>query len=190
MFSRELYDELDLVVEDYPRLPLLDPYYYGKMLLLQEQVMRASEPLIKLNRFAHPYFDKHADEEVGHHAWIVRDLANLGLEPQEKVIPEVADMVGRQYYLIHHVNELHFFGYLAFLEGYPVAPEHVKLLEEHYPQSMKTITFHAKHDISHRQEICEQLDQLDHRVRAGVLANALASAQLYKAALWRIHLEM
>jgi hypothetical protein len=51
---------------------------------------------------------------------------------------------------------------------------------------MRTVAYHAKHDIEHRRHLRQILDTLAETHHEGIIANALATAELYKTALWRI----
>jgi hypothetical protein len=187
MLSQKLYTQLDEVIDGFPRLPLTEIPYFRAMLVLQEQIMRASEDLLQLAAPHHPYLAEHVEEERGHHRWIVEDLANLDVHAEAEPTNEVvAQMTGAQYYHLVCGKPLDFFGYLAFLEGYPAAPETERRLKAAFPRSMRTVAYHAKHDIEHRRHLRQILDTLAETHHEGIIANALATAELYKTALWRI----
>lgn len=187
MLSQRLYAALDESIQSFPRLPLTEVPYFRAMLVLQEQIMRASEDLLMLASAHHPYLADHVEEEKGHHRWIVEDLAHVGVHASAEPTNElVAQLTGAQYYHLICGDPLDFFGYLAFLEGYPAAPETVARLTAAFPQAMRTVEYHSKHDIDHRRMLCQTLDLLDEKHHEGIIANALATAELYKTALWRI----
>lgn len=187
MFSDHFYHVLDPVVESFPKIPVQTRRFFAGMLTLQEQIMRASEHLLLLASTKHPFFDEHIDEERGHGLWIRDDMRGLYLEWHDQpLFPEVPEMVGAQYYHILHGDPMALFGYLGFLEGYPMPPEHVQIIKELYPASCSTIEHHAKHDVAHRKELRYELDMLAPKHHTAVLDNALKTAQLYQLALWRI----
>lgn len=187
MLSARLYGELDALIDTFPRLPLAEVRYFRAMLVLQEQIMRASEDLLQLSACHHPYLAEHVEEERGHHSWIVEDLASVDVVAAAEPVNElVAQMTGAQYYHLICGEPLAFFGYLAFLEGYPAAPSVVELIKQHFPRSMRTVEYHSKHDIDHGRMLRQTLDTLDPKHHDGIVANAIATAELYKQALWRI----
>lgn len=151
--------------------------------------MRASEELLALAAFNHPYLAAHQEEEMGHHEWITEDLRGLGvIASKEPINPLVAQLVGAQFYNLQFGNEdnQNFFGYLAFLEGYPATPETVALLQKAFPESTRTIEHHAHFDVEHRADLCSVLNRLADKYHDGIWTNAIESAELYKTALWRI----
>jgi hypothetical protein len=187
MLSQRLYYELSIVIESMPRLPLTEKKYYRAMLTLQEQVMRASEDLLQISAATHPYLRRHVEEERGHHRWIVEDLLHLDVIAKEQPqILDVAQMVGMQYYHLICGNPFAFFGYLAFLEGYPAAPATVGAIRAAFPESTRTVEYHARHDVEHRKELVKVLNSLDPKHHDAIVDNAIASAELYRTALWRI----
>lgn len=187
MLSQRIYYELSPIIDSFPRLPLTEVKYYRAMLVLQEQVMRASEDLLRIAAPTHPYLEKHVEEEIGHHRWIVEDLLHLDtIAAKEPQIAEVAQMTGAQYYHLLCGNAWAFFGYLAFLEGYPAPKEAIDRVKAAFPRSTRTAEYHSVHDLEHRAELVGVLNSLDSKHHDAIVANATASADLYKTALWRI----
>lgn len=187
MLSQQIYYMLSPIIDSFPRLPLAELKYYRAMLVLQEQVMRASEDLLQISSTTHPYLKKHVEEERGHHRWIVEDLLHLDvIASHEPQILEIAQMVGAQYYHLICGNPWAFFGYLAFLEGYPAPKEAIERVKAAFPRSVRTAEYHSQHDIEHRAELVEVLNSLDSKHHRAIIDNAVATADLYKTALWRI----
>lgn len=187
MLSSQIYYNLSPVIDSFPRLPLTEVRYFRAMLTLQEQIMRASEDLLQIASAFHPYFKSHVEEERGHHRWIVDDLLQLEvIAAQQAPVPEVAQMVGAQYYHLICGNPLTFFGYLAFLEGYPAPKEAIAKIKAAFPRSARTVEYHAEHDVEHRAELIRVMNNIEQRHHQAIIDNAVASADLYKSALWRI----
>lgn len=149
--------------------------------------MRASEDLLRISSAFHPYLKAHVEEEMGHHNWIVMDLLQLDvIAAKEPQILEVAQMVGAQYYHLLCGEGMAFFGYLAFLEGYPAPAEAIAKVKEAFPRSVRTAEYHSLHDVDHRRELVRVLNDLPEKYHDAIVANAVATADLYKTALWRI----
>jgi hypothetical protein len=113
------------------------------------------------------YFDHHVPEERGHDDWILGDLRVLGLDPDVAVrrVPSaiVAELVGSQYYWIHHYHPVALLGYIAVVEGYPPSLEGVAdaAARTGYPnEAFRTLAKHARLDIGHRDELDRLLDRL------------------------------
>ena len=74
-----------------------------------------------------PYLWKHAREEFHHDEWLLEDLQLLGIDPEEALarMPsrEIADLMGAQYYWVHHAHPVALLGCFAVLEGDPPRAE-------------------------------------------------------------------
>lgn len=114
-----------------------------------------------------PYLARHADEERGHDDWLLEDLQVLGVERaavlQRLPPPDVAAMVGAQYYFIAHAHPLALLGFFAVLEGSPLTPADVDGLEQRsgVPRAaLRTLDKHAALDPRHRDDLDALLDEL------------------------------
>ncbi|MFT5758403.1 MAG: hypothetical protein ACI9LM_003144 [Alteromonadaceae bacterium] len=119
-----------------------------------------SAPLIK-------YMTRHIAEETDHDQWYANDLALLGI-PNEQMYarippPNVAALVGSQYYWLQHYHPVAFMGYLACLEVYHPTVEYVEGLikKSGLPaEGFSTIMEHAIIDAHHSQDIIDTLNAL------------------------------
>lgn len=159
----------------HPRLSELYPEFlfglYG--------VVAASSPLLRFaadnfkgkqdDPTAHQlaqYLSEHAEEEAGHDAWLLNDLAVLGFG-REQVLNRlpyttVSNLVGTQYYLASQGHPIAVLGYLAVLEN-PAAPEFLEEVASRTGlpiESMSTLLKHARLDIEHVAEFDHMLDEL------------------------------
>jgi heme oxygenase-like protein len=123
----------------------------------------AADPLA--TRLA-PYFERHIEEERGHDAWLREDMRHVGLS-EEAIAgslpsPEVATLVGSQYYWILHEHPVALLGAFAVLEGYPADPQALdELALRGVPRAaLRTFYKHAMIDVHHRRELDEALDGL------------------------------
>jgi pyrroloquinoline quinone (PQQ) biosynthesis protein C len=114
------------------------------------------------------YLQHHIGEERAHDEWLLSDLSLLGQNRAEVLavepLPEVAHLVGSQYYWILHHNPLTLLGYIAVLEGAP--PSSAKLdrmqLETGFPtDAFRTLRMHADVDGLHSEELDKLLDELE-----------------------------
>src|ERR671937_241545 len=152
---------------EHPRLAELWPEY----LIRQHQIIRATVPLTEAalarskvlvgrDPLAEPladYLAEHVDEELHHDETLLGDLELLGID-RESVVermpsPEVAALVGSQYYWILHFHPVAFLGFVALMEGYPPTPELIETLVARtgFPQeAFTTYAEHAELDPGHR----------------------------------------
>lgn len=174
------------------------------MMVLMHQISRATAPLLAtaakcaderagtdpLCAALAPYYHKHAEEEAPHPDWHLNDLVAAGI-PREAVtdampFPDVATLMGAQYYWIHHYHPVMLLGCVAVIEGNPPSMELVDRLEREgglRPEAFRTYRFHGEVDPHHIQEFNEAVDgfPLDRRhlgqigLSATFTANTLAS---------------
>lgn len=145
---------------------------------------RASEHLLETavavskDRPELAYYTEHLEEERGHHVWLADDLKLAGVDVAQTAIPRVAvEMVGSQYYLMHHVDPAALLGYMAVLECYPHDVAAIEELEGlHGKELLRTARYHAEHDIGHGQDIEATLNALPESSRLIVLQNAHQTA--------------
>jgi pyrroloquinoline quinone (PQQ) biosynthesis protein C len=158
------------------------PRLYREYIFQSHSIIRASVPLMEaaerccrsprhaddpaLRMFAQ-YLRRHIPEETGHHEWIVNDGKALGLERSEILgrLPQesATQLVGVQYYWIHHYNPLALAGYIATMEGDPPSTafiEDVARRNELPLECFSSFLYHAKIDLRHRADLNELLDSL------------------------------
>jgi hypothetical protein len=148
------------------------------------QLMVASEPLVDLaarqaDRAGairlRDYYLAHADEERGHAAWLDEDLTSVGIHPQGRMLcTSAAELAGSQYYLLMHAHPAAFLGYTAVLECFPLPMSRVDDLEAvHGVSLMRTLRYHAQHDVDHGADLCAELDALPENLHDLVVGNAM-----------------
>lgn len=160
---------------DFPRL-------YREYIFQSHSIIRASVPLMQaaeqacrlpihagdpaLQGFA-DYLRRHIPEESGHHEWILDDGEAMGLEraailrrlPKESA----TQLVGVQYYWIHHYSPIALAGFIATMEGDPPSTEFIEQVAGRNNLPLKCFSsflYHAKIDLRHRRELDEALDEL------------------------------
>ncbi|MFD8481807.1 iron-containing redox enzyme family protein [Kitasatospora sp. NPDC059673] len=111
------------------------------------------------------YFAGHAEEERGHDAWLLADLAAAGERAREQPLPPplVVELAGAQYYRIEHRHPAALLGYLAVLEGHAPSPALAGVLAARtgLPEAaFRTVREHADLDAGHLAEVRRQLDRL------------------------------
>jgi pyrroloquinoline quinone (PQQ) biosynthesis protein C len=153
---------------DFPRL-------YREYIFQSHSIIRASVPLMQaamgacslpqhasdpaLQGFAH-YLRHHIPEETGHHEWILDDGEAMGLEravilarlPKESA----TELVGVQYYWIHHYNPIALAGFIATMEGDPPTTEFVEDIARRNGLPLNCFTsflYHARIDPQHRRDL-------------------------------------
>jgi hypothetical protein len=159
--------------------PRLDELWVDYVFALHS-IIRASVPLMETARglaLQRPdeqvcvqtaaYLEQHIKEERHHDDWLLEDLEVLGVDVPlflaRPPAPSVAAMVGAQYYWMHHYHPVTLLGYIAILEGYPPALDHVDRLAAAtgFPrEAFRTIHKHAHLDPFHRDNLNAALDEL------------------------------
>ncbi|MFE4695678.1 iron-containing redox enzyme family protein [Streptomyces sp. NPDC056738] len=174
-----------------PRLP----GRYRRYLRAMHQVIRASVPLLEraaarcealsgdpVARTLAPYLRTHAEEERGHDDWLLADAAATGASPDELTgtapPPQVAALVGAQYYWLEHSHPVALLGYIAVLEGNAPAPGLADRLarETGLPDdAFETVRLHADLDDGHSADLDRLLGRLplDAAQRSLVAVSAL-----------------
>ena len=158
------------------------PRLYREYIYQSYSIIRASVPLMQaaeqacakpchgedpvLQGFAR-YLHHHIPEETGHHEWILDDGEALGLDrnaiPQRLPQESATQLVGVQYYWIHHYNPIALAGYIATMEGNPDSVEFIEALAARNKLPLKCFSsfiYHAKIDHQHRRELDHVLDAL------------------------------
>jgi hypothetical protein len=109
------------------------------------------------------YYTGHAEEERGHDAWLLEDMAAAGARPSSVPPPAVTELAGAQYYRIEHEHPAVLLGYIAVLEGNAPAPWLAGRLTgaTRLPaDSFRTLREHAELDGGHLGELHQVLDTL------------------------------
>jgi hypothetical protein len=154
---------------------------YPRYLRAMHGVIRASVPLMELaarrcaelgddDPVAGPlgrYLTVHIAEEAEHDEWLLADLALLGQDPDgvrdALPPPEVARLVGPQYYWIEHHHPVTLLGYIAVLEGNAPAGWLADWIvaETGVPgAAVRTVDAHANLDTAHADEVFTLIDTL------------------------------
>ena len=192
MFSKHIKKEI--AKKPMPPLDLLDKNVFLANLLFCYQYMVASHDLTVLagnlaDGELKKYFTHHADEEKGHAEWLRADLLTEGIDAAEMAIsPYARGMVGEQFYNVLYVHPASLLGYMAMLEMNPMPLANVNALEKaHGKALLKTLRFHAEHDIDHSKDLCVVLDALPASLHGVVLQSLDRTADFIRAGLDRIN---
>lgn len=159
-----------------PLEQVVQPY-----LVMLHQLMRASVPLMEraaevceklgaadpLARKLRPYYLNHMDEERNHDAWALEDLVSAGYDAVSALSitpsPQVANLVGSQYYWLNHHHPIMLMGYIAVLEAFPPSKERVDEIRDRsgVPEpAFRTLRMHGELDPTHSAEIDDMLNEL------------------------------
>jgi len=114
-----------------------------------------------------PYFADHIEEERYHDEWLLEDIEALGT-PRSSVTariptPDVAAMIGTQYYYINHSHPLSMIGYLAVIEGSPPRKEELDRVASAMvvpKASLRPFYKHAEFDVGHSKDLWDLVDDL------------------------------
>jgi len=152
---------------------------YRQWLVVLHQMIRATIPLMvaaldecgsrgsdQIAADLGNYFARHIKDEYGHDRWVKVDLERAGgdidalMQPPP---PEVASLVGAQYYWIRHAHPVALLGHIAVLEGYPPDPGLASFLAERTGlpgNAFHSIERHASLDVRHRDELLRTIDAI------------------------------
>jgi hypothetical protein len=155
-----------------------------------EAALRQSQSLPGRDPLAEPlsgYLAEHIDEELHHDETLLGDLELLGIYRTSVIermpTPDVAALVGQQYYWILHFHPIAFLGYVAVMEGYPPTPELIETLVERtgFPRdAFRTYIEHGELDPGHRDHLDRTIDSLplEDRHEAALGVSAIATATM------------
>ena len=157
---------------------------------LTEAALRRSEELAGDDPPAEPlasYLVEHIEEELHHDETLLGDLEVLRIDRPSVIErmppPDVAALVGQQYYWILHFHPIAFLGYVAVMEGYPPTPELIETLiaRTGFPrEAFRTYVEHGELDPGHRDHLDRTVDSLplDERHEAALGLSAIATARM------------
>jgi len=178
-FVLPVYTRADLSFEERPSFP----NRFKEFLIVLQSIMRASVPLMKtaeaecnqrmrdedpdLNILLGKYYHEHSIEEEDHDEWLLDDLNSLGIS-REQVLSEkpraiVAELVGSQYYWIHHLHPVTLLGYIMVFEGYPLNQGDLDRIIKKTgfsEKAFRTLSEHSSLDAHHLEELDRTLDEL------------------------------
>ncbi|MCB1043549.1 MAG: iron-containing redox enzyme family protein [Acidobacteria bacterium] len=111
------------------------------------------------------YLFHHAQEEMGHDAWVFEDLINLGMSEDEirasKPTTHCAAMVGYEYFMALVANPISIFGWLYVLEamGDDLGQEIAQHLARNpvTAQSIKFVAGHGEADVAHTADLTNMI---------------------------------
>ncbi|MFJ8061268.1 iron-containing redox enzyme family protein [Streptomyces sp. NPDC096142] len=113
------------------------------------------------------YLERHIEEERGHDAWLLEDLAAAGGDPERAAgrlpSPVVAELAGAQYYWIEHHHPVALLGYIRVLEGNAPTPWLADRLAARTglpAAAFRTVRAHAELDGGHLADLDALLDSL------------------------------
>ncbi|HEY7484447.1 MAG TPA: iron-containing redox enzyme family protein [Streptosporangiaceae bacterium] len=159
-----------------PDLPERYPLYLAAL----HGTIRATVPLIdaalaeSLRRPDDPvacrlagYLTEQREQELGHDAWLLGDYAALGRDPADLLEPapgpDIAVLVGAQYYWVLHVHPVALLGHIAVLEQRPPPPDVAERLAVRTGlplDAFRTLAAHAELDADHGAALDALLDVL------------------------------
>ena len=113
------------------------------------------------------YLQQHIIEEADHDEWLIDDLKVLGISREDvnrrMPPPNIAALIGSQYYWMRHHHPIAFVGYLASVETHHPTAEYVEELIKSSGLPAKgfdTIMQHATIDVGHKSSTIEFVNNL------------------------------
>jgi len=152
-------------------------------MIWSHSLMRASVPLMKAAAQyegpAQSYYKRHIIEETHHDEWLLDDMKYTDIQNALSLQPSqgMAELVGSQYYWVHHWSSVCLLGYIGVIEGNPpvkTALDKLKELTGFPDEAFRTMYKHSDLDVKHKADLDDVLDSipLDVFQKKWVLANA------------------
>lgn len=189
MFAEQVKSSISEILDRSAKIDLLDKEMLTLNLVFMHQVICATEDLMKcvINEYRDDsifeedfniYMQCHLSEELQHDKWLADDLKNNGIDIKSyPLMRKAVEMAGTQYYLIKHVNPAAILGYMAVLEGFPIGLDAIEQMEEKHGKSLlKTLRYHAEHDLEHREEVFEMIDEAPEHLHEIIMQSAVQTA--------------
>lgn len=188
-FTSFLIAELGRIRKTYKALDWSDINVVTDNLVFMHQMMVASENILRLgiDRLVNgkgydaelrEYFQRHLLEEKSHAEWLADDLVTAGVDVAK--IPlrvEAVAAAGSQYYLGFHAHPSALLGYMAYLECFPISELEVRRLEMmHGTELLRTLRYHAVHDLEHRKDLSKIIDETPSMHKELIFNNAVQTA--------------
>jgi hypothetical protein len=157
-------------------------------LIFVYQVIRSTEDLLLMAlkktsalSLYDEYLTTHIWEEKDHEKWLREDLQIGCISSVDKYPPieQASMLVGMQYYRLKYCTKFSLLGYMTVLECFPMPISVVEQLEAwHGVELIRTLRYHAVHDVDHGADLLAIVDTLDDEQFQAVLDNAIASQNL------------
>jgi hypothetical protein len=111
------------------------------------------------------YLRIHIEEEKDHDLWLLDDICTLGYKERDVLeappCSAVVNLIGSQYFWMHHVHPVSVMGYLILMEGYAPLPsqlEDIRIKSGAPATAFRCLTRHADDDPAHLTELNKALD--------------------------------
>jgi len=176
-----------------PRVLIDNLVFVHQLIVASEQLIKAA--ILRLHASSPHGFDldllryyrAHLEEERDHAEWLATDLKAVDVDPiSQKLNLAAAELAGVQYYLAHHAHPAALLGYMAVLECSPMPLDVVEELEAlHGTALLKTLRYHATHDVDHGADVQRMLDRIPDELQNLVLQNAMMTASKLSSAAAR-----
>jgi len=137
---------------------------------LMEEALRHANQLSDNCRVANlliPYLEKHIEEETNHDLWLLEDIESLGIRKDLVTAmitpPDVAVLIGSQYYYCSRTHPVALLSYFALVEGYPPKKEFLDEIVENTSiprEALRSFYEHAEMDIHHSEELWSLIESL------------------------------
>jgi len=192
-FATRLHDVLHAIRAETTHLDWTDRIQFIQQLVFMYHVIRASENLLRVaveqsekGTELHAYLVEHLEEERGHEAWLAKDLLTAGVDVTQTVCPVEARLMP-PYYAIFHEHPRALLGYMAVLEFFPMSLDLVEELERmHGVDLLRTLKYHAVHDIDHGNDLQDILNKLKPEEQELVFNTAVQTARYHQCAVNRM----
>jgi len=151
-----------LTADDYARY-LLNVWHYA--LHSSKVIGLAGSRAVNSHPELAEYLFHHAQEELGHDAWVLEDMTHLGWSSAKvmatRATPKCAAMIGYEYYLAGTANPVSLFGWLYILEamGDDLGKEVAMRIAQNpkFKNSIKFIRGHGVADEAHTEDLTRMI---------------------------------
>jgi hypothetical protein len=191
-FSALLLEAVAKTLAPYGKPDLADRDTLLRSMVFVHHTMVASDNLLRSAYYKSEagsalgkYFKRHMMEELGHKRWMERDLATAGIDIKTMPASKLAvQMAGSMYYRIFHEHPAALLGYMVVMECFPVPAGVMDELERiHGTELLRTVRYHATHDVDHGADVLEMIDQMPEELHPLLVRSAVQSAMYFGEAM-------
>ncbi|HUY82630.1 MAG TPA: iron-containing redox enzyme family protein [Acidobacteriaceae bacterium] len=113
------------------------------------------------------YLEIHIEEEKDHDLWLLDDICTLGYQKRDVLeaspCTATVNLIGAQYFWMHHIHPVAVMGYLILMEGYAPLPAQLQQIQAKSgapATAFRCLKRHADDDPAHLADLNHTLDTM------------------------------
>lgn len=114
------------------------------------------------------YLQVHIEEEKDHDLWLLNDICSIGFTKRDVLAARpctaTVNLIGSQYFWIHHIHPVAVMGYLILMEGYAPLPDQLDEIQAKSgapATAFRCLRQHADDDPAHLADLNRALDGME-----------------------------